>query len=108
MKFETYLKNELKRPSNNEFYDPVGNSEKAVVTRGLYREIIWQYKAYPNRIKSELKCFDGLSTELGWFIQLPLMILLAPIAPILAGRHWHKKSLAAYKARYDKSITKTF
>lgn len=108
MKFETYLKNELKRPVNNDSYDANGNSERAVVTRGLYREIIWQYKAYPQRVMTELKGFEGLSTELGWFVQLPLMILLSPIAPILAAKHWHAKSLGAYVARYERSLTNGF
>ncbi len=108
MNFKEYLKRELEKPVNNEHYNPDGNSNRAVVARGLWGEIAWQYKAYPKRLLTEIKCFNGLSTELGWFLQLPLMILLSPIAPILAAKHWHNKSLGEYKLRYNRSKNKNY
>ncbi len=108
MTFEQYLKQELEKPVNNDYYDPNGNSNRAVVIRGFWGEVIWQYKRYPNRLLSELKCFDGLSTELGWFIQLPLMILLSPVAPLLAAKHWYSKSVAEYRVRYERTKNKQF
>lgn len=108
MTFDEYLKAELAKPVTNDCYDPNGNSNRAVVVRGFWGEVAWQYKAYPKRLLSELRCFDGLSTELGWFIQLPLMILLSPIAPFLAANHWHKKSLGEYELRYERSLDRFY
>ena len=102
MNFKQYLKDELAKPVNNEQYNPDGNSERAVVTRGFWREVVWQYKAYPERLICELKSFRGMSTELGWFLQLPIMILLSPVLPIFAARHWHDKSIKSYMRGYDK------
>lgn len=107
MKFEEYLKGAL-NGTVSEHYDPSGNSDRAVVTRGLLGEIAWQYKAYPKRIMTEIDCFDGLSTELGWFIQLPIMILLAPVLPILAAKHWHKRALGEYKTSWENNPSKDF
>ena len=103
MNFKEYLKTELEKPVNNEYYTPNGNSARAVVLRGFYGEVVWQYRKYPSRLLGELKEFDGLSTELGWFIQIPLMILLSPIAPIFAANHWHKRSIGEYKTRFARS-----
>ena len=102
MLFNEYLKQELAKPITNDCYDPNGNSNRAVVVRGFWGEVLWQYKKYPKRLLSELKCFDGLSTELGWFIQLPLMILLAPVAPIFAAKHWYSRCIGEYKLKYEK------
>ena len=103
MDFKEYLKTELEKPVNNEYYTSNGNSDRAVVLRGFYGEVVWQYKKYPSRLLGELKEFDGLSTELGWFIQIPLMILLSPIAPIFAANHWYKKSIREYKKCYQQT-----
>ena len=108
MSFNHYLQEELKKPVNNKCYNPDGNSNRAVVVRGFWGEVLWQYRKHPSRILSELRCFDGLSTEAGWFIQITLMILLSPIAPALAARHWYKKSLKEYKVKYEKSKNKDY
>ena len=108
MEFKEFLQQELDKPINNDQYNPDGNSNRAVVTRGLWMEILWQYKAYPRRIMVELECFDGLSTEIGWFMQLPLMIVLSPLLPILAGKHWYSKSIGEYKTKWDRSKNKDY
>lgn len=100
MDFKEYLSQELKKPIHNKDYDPDGNSDRAIVTRGFLREILWQYKAYPGRLKSELMEFNGLSTELGWLLMMPIMILFFPILPILAARYWHNKSINTYKIKF--------
>jgi hypothetical protein len=103
MEFHAYLKQQLNKPVNNDSYCSNGNSARAVVTRGFWREVLWQYKAYPRRLKYELMSFDGLSTELGWFLQLPLMILLSPILPIFAAKHWYNRSMGEYKDSYERA-----
>lgn len=105
MEFKDFLKAELEKPAG-EWYTKDGNSERAVVCRGLLGEILWQYKAFPGRIKCEFDSFGGLETPLGWFIQLPIMIIFAPVLPIPAGFHWYKKSIGAYKVLYNASLNK--
>ena len=107
MCFDDWLVEALEKPVSDD-YDSGGNSDRAVVTRGIYKEITWQYKVYPKRIKLEFSCFDWMETEIGWFIQLPLMIFLAPILPFLAASHWHKKALASYKLEYERYLNKFF
>jgi len=104
MTFEDYLNSELSKPVGYDCYDPDGNSERAVVVRGLRLEILKHYKKYPERIKSELGEFDGFSTPIGWFIGIPLIIILAPILPIISGCHWHKKSIKSYRISYEESL----
>lgn len=103
MDFKEYLKIELKKPVH-QYYDKNGNSARAVVVRGLTGEVIYQFKDYPRRLKYEISCFDELNTPLGWFIQLPIMIVFAPILPIIAGHHWHKKSLKEFMIEYAESV----
>lgn len=106
MSFEKYLKEELNRPSTNPYYDPNGNSARAVLTRGLIGEIVCKFKDYPRRVRYELSCFDGLNTPVGWFIQLPIMFVAAPILPITAGVYWYKRSVREFKAEYEASLGK--
>lgn len=103
MDFKEYLKAELEKPVNNEYYTPDGNSSRAVVLRGLVGEVVWQYKNYPARLLEALREFEGLETPLGWFIALPLMIILSPVLPICGAYNWHKKSIGEYKKSYERS-----
>jgi hypothetical protein len=102
MSFKEYLKNELEKPVSS-FYSPDGNSARAVVVRGLCGEVIWQYKAYPARLTEALKGFDGLETPIGWFIGLPVMVILSPVLPITGAYNWHRKSIGEYKKSYERS-----
>ncbi len=108
MNFDEYLRAELAKKNTNDDCDPNGNSNRAVVARGLWGEILWQYKAYPKRIMSELKSFDGLSTELSWFVQLPIMLLFSPVLPIIAGRYWYNRSVGEYKLRWYRAQNKDY
>ena len=103
MNFKEYLKAELEKPVNNEYYTPNGNSARAVVVRGFFGEVVWQYKEFPSRLLRALKEFDGLETPLGWFIQLPLMLVLSPVLPITGAYNWYKKSIGEYKKRYERT-----
>jgi hypothetical protein len=103
MIFDDYLKAELKKPVHST-YDPHGNSARAVVERGLFKEIVMQYKLYPNRISDAISFFNWLDTPIGAIIQFPIMILFSPILPIFAGFHWHKKSINEFMAEYKQSI----
>jgi len=103
MSFEKYLENELNKPVNDNYYDPDGNSARAVVVRGFWGEVWWQYKAYPDRVSCELHRFKGFDTTIGWFVNFPVMFLLAPIIPVLAGRYSYRESIAEYRLIYERS-----
>lgn len=99
MSFEEYLEYRLNMPVHAQ-YDPNGNSPRAVVYRGLSKEIAWQYRNLPNHIKGVIHSFDGLDTPLGYFVQLPVYVFLLPILPVIWGIRSHKTSLKVYKDEY--------
>jgi hypothetical protein len=103
MSFDDYMKSELKKPVHN-YYDADGNSARAIVTRGLFKEIIMQYRLYPARLAEALSFFDWLGTPIGLIIQFPIMVLFSPVIPVLAGFHWHKKSVNEFMKEYKHSI----
>jgi len=100
MEFEQYLKSALEKPVH-ESYNPDGNSARAIVVRGFWREVLWQYKAFPRRVKYAIGDFEGLDTPVGWFLQVPFMIALSPVLPVTAAIYWHKKSVAEYRRAYE-------
>ena len=105
--FKEWLKAELSKPSKNPHYDPNGNSEHAVVVRGLKREILYQYKTTPNHFKGVFSRFEGFETEIGWFIQIPIYILLLPILPIFWARSNYNRAIRAYKDSYVFELKKS-
>ena len=100
MDFKEYLKMEIEKPVP-EYYSQDGNSCRAVVVRGFYREVVWQYKKYPTRLLGVLKDFDGLETPIGWFIQLPIMIALSPVVPVITANYRYKTSINEYKVQHS-------
>lgn len=104
MNFEQYLKEQLSKPVNNEFYCADGNSDRAVVVRGFFRETIWQYKRYPEKLLGEIKDFDGWSTEIGWFVLVPVLIILAPVIPIIWAKLSTNRAIEHYKMKFKKDI----
>lgn len=57
--FRSWLKKELDTPSGYKYYNSKGNSLRAKASRGLFKEIIWQYKDYPSSLLYDIKCFRG-------------------------------------------------
>ena len=101
MTFEEYLKFEMDKPVKRN-YDPDGNSTRAIVQRGLYKETIKQYRYIPERGKSLLREVDGLTTPIGLMIAVPFFILFFPVLPILWGVMSHSGALQEYRAAYDR------
>lgn len=97
--FEEYMTDELAKPVP-EFYSSDGSSSRAVVVRGLFKEVIYTYKNFPSRIVREIKCFDGWDTPIGWFISLLLVLLLAPVMPAIGGMFSHKRAVKDFKTEY--------
>ena len=94
--FKEWLENKLKEtPSSH--YTPDGNSSRAVVSRGRWKEILYQYKEYPKSVVYEIKSFDGLNTPIVYFINLVIILLFSPIIPILWGCQSYKRAIEEYK-----------
>jgi len=101
MSFNEFLKNEINKP-RSEWFDPNGNSPKAIVGRGFLKEILWQYKKCPSRIKCEISCFNGLETPVVWFIQFPLLLFLAPICPLIWAAYTFDRAIEDYRVEYNR------
>ena len=104
MTFKEFLKKKRNETSTYKYYDPEGSNPKAVITRGLYKEILFRYKEYPSRLKALLSEFRGISTEIGWFIAVPFLSLLAPVIPILWGCISYRNAICLYKREYEKYL----
>jgi len=100
--FKEYLKEELEKSNTYEYYDPNGNSIRAKATRGLFKEVLYQYKEYLKSFIYEVKCFKGFETPIWYFIGLPLKIILSPILPIFWGIYSYKEARDYYLERYNK------
>jgi hypothetical protein len=105
MKFKDYLKAELEKPLHD-YYDPNGNSPRAIVVRGVFQQIIEKYQDYPNLFKLCLANFNWLRTPIGAFIELPILIILAPIIPIIAGVASHRLAINEFKSEFKQSKLK--
>ena len=99
-KFKEWLENKLKEtPSAH--YSPIGNSSRAVVSRGRWKEILYQYKEYPKSVVYEIKSFDGFNTPIIYFINLVIILLFSPIIPILWGYQSYKRAIEDYKHTFE-------
>jgi hypothetical protein len=105
MKFKDYLKAELEKPVHD-YYDPNGNSPRAIVVRGVFQQIIEKYQDYPNLFKQCLANFNWLQTPIGAIMVLPILIILSPIIPIIAGVVCHRSAINEFKLEFKQSILK--
>ena len=101
MSFNEFLKNEINKP-RSEWFDSDGNSPKAIVLRGFLKQVLWEYKKYPSRIKGVLSCFEGFETPIVWFIQIPFLIFLAPICPLIWAAYSFDSAIGQYRAEYER------
>ena len=99
MEFDEYLQKQLIKPMPG-YYDPKGNSARAVVVRGVIGEIAYQYKGYPSYIKWVLGEFSGVRTTFDWVISVPILILFAPVIPTVWGISSHKRAIKEYRSEY--------
>lgn len=100
IEFKDWLENKLKEtPSSH--YTPNGNSARAVVSRGKLKELIYQYKSYPKYVMYEIKSFKGLDTPIIYFIQLVVLLVLAPIIPIVWYYHSYNQALGEFKDIFE-------
>lgn len=101
MSFDEFLEGEINKPKS-EWFDKNGNSPKAIVSRGFLKQVLWEYKKYPSRLKDVLSCFEGFETPIAWFIQIPFLIFLAPVLPLIWGAHSFDRAVGQYRAEYKR------
>ena len=100
IEFKEWLENKLKE-SPGSHYNPNGNSSRAVVSRGRWKEILYQYKKYPKSVVYEIKSFRGFDTPIIYFINLVIILLLSPIIPIIWSYYSYKQAIEEYKHIFE-------
>lgn len=98
--FKKWLENKLKE-SPGRHYNPNGNSSRAVVSRGKWKEILYQYKDYPKSVIYEIKSFNGFDTPIIYFINLIIILLFSPIIPIIWGYSSYSKAIEEFKHTFE-------
>lgn len=101
--YDKWLKNRLSKGLKSPHYDPDGNSSRAVITRGLKKEILYQFKKYPKSLKCEIKSFNGFDSSIGYFINIFLIIFLAPLVPMVRGIYSHRRAIRDYRKMFEES-----
>jgi hypothetical protein len=102
--FEDYLNHKISAPVG-EWYDPNGNSPRAVVTRmrrdGYFAALKWELKDLAGGVKYFLtKEFKGVYTPVVWFLQLATAPFLLPVVPFTRTRYRYRRALEEYRRGY--------
>ena len=106
-KFKIWLENKLKE-TPSVYYNKDGNSSRAVVTRGIWREIMYQYKIYPKLAIYEIKSFSGLDTPIVYFLNLVIILLFSPIIPIIWGYYSYSRAIEEFKFMFENEENKEY
>lgn len=103
--FEDYLNRKLSEPVHD-WYDPTGNSPRAVVTRmrreGYFAALRYEIRDLAGGIKYFLtKEFKGIYTPVAWFAQLTVLPVILPVVPFIRVRTRYSQALGEYRRSYD-------
>lgn len=103
--FNEWLDCKLKEKTNFDFYDPNGNSPRAVVSRmksGYIKSLTWECKEIAKDVKYIFTdAWEGFDTPISWFVQvltLPILILIAPFARTYSR---HKRAIGEYVEMFN-------
>ena len=110
MSFDEYVENEITKPTAD-WYDPNGNSSRAVVTRmkkkGLLVAIGWEIPQLINEMTySVMHDFDGWNTPIGFVVQFLLLPVLLPFSPLIRTYTRYKRAVNDYKQEYKNKYRK--
>ncbi len=100
IEFKEWLENKLKE-SPGSHYNPNGNSSRAVVSRGRWKEIFYQYREYPKSVVYEIKSFRGLNTPIIYFINLVIILLFSPIIPIIWSYYSYDRAIKEFEDTFE-------
>lgn len=103
--FEDYINLKLAEPASD-WYDPSGNSPRAVVVRmrkdGYFAALKWEVSDLAGDIKYFLtKEFKGIYTPIAWFAQLAVLPAILPVVPFIRVRSRYRRALGEYRQSYD-------
>lgn len=103
--FNNYLHEQITKPVSD-WYDPHGNSARAVVSRmkkkGVTHSFIWEC----GQVRSDVKYFltgefKGFDTPIVWFLTLLFMPVLLPAAPFIRTYTRYRSAINEYKWEYE-------
>lgn len=103
--FEDYINRKMAEPVND-WYDPTGNSPRAVVVRmrrdGYFAALKYELRYLAGDIKYFLtKEFKGIYTPVAWFAQLVVLPVVLPVLPFIRVRTRYRMALGEYRQSYD-------
>lgn len=98
--FEDYLQQQLNK-EKPEWFDPDGNSPRAVVMRGKIGTLKREFKTLLPSLKSDLAYFwDGVDTPISYFLQVLILPFILPFLPFLRAHHSWTRAIRTYKEEY--------
>ena len=103
MEFEEWLDNKLDKPAPD-WFDYDGNSSRATVLRmrkGVLTAIKYEHKHYLKNLRSWLSDFDGFRTEIGWFVQIPIVPIYILIGGFVMTYLNYRSAIDEYKWEYE-------
>lgn len=107
MTFEQFVKSSIDSHEPN-YYDPNGNSDRAVVTRmrkqGYLKAFRWELTRVAKEYKSLIKSFSGYGTPIGWFLAVPICTILLPVTPFIATSMRYREAVKHYREYYDEYV----
>lgn len=104
MSFDEYVENEITKPVSD-WYDPDGNSSRAVVVRMKKKGILVAIGWETHQIISDLRYsitndVNGLDTTIGCIIQFIILPVLLPFSPFIRTYTRYKSAINDYKREY--------
>lgn len=99
--FEQWLQQELAKPITNHYYNPNGNSSRAVMCRTLTQEFIIQCKDLFPSLYSDIKyCWNGWSTSIDDVLKILLLPFIFWLLPFTRTYGVRKRAMNNYKRGY--------
>lgn len=106
MDFESWLRQELDKEVSD-YYDPNGNSARAVVIRkrkGWAYSLNYEFKEVIQDIKTLFTYYwKGFNTPIVWFLQAALIPVLITCGPFVRTHSRYKRAINEYKFAYSKA-----
>lgn len=107
LSFEEYLEETLSK-EDVEWYNPEGNSSRAVVKRRR-KGYWWAFKYECKEVWTDLiyfytKSFEGFETPIAWFIGFVVYPFLLPFIPFTRTSSRYKEAIKDYEEYYQRYL----
>ena len=105
-KLVAYIIDKLEREQTHTFYNPDGNSQRAMLNRRMdsyFKSLKWHAKDF---LEDYIYCAKslGVRTEIGELFSFIYCTLLFPIAPFIKEFFAVRSAVKAYRREYDQEI----